>query len=259
MTSDVTSAVAPVVQRRYPVVELFGPTIQGEGPEVGRPCLFVRFGGCDYRCTWCDSLHAVDPAIVHREARRLSDDDIVSELLERAPAATGQLVILSGGNPAMHTLDTLVQRLHDIDMQVSIETQGSLWKPWLGAVDNLIVSPKPPSSGMDTDKNRERTAHFMSAVVTLARPPRTTLKVVCFDEEDVEFAFSFRDRHRTGHGAPYPLYLSSGTDADPSVSIETITQQFRWLCEHVADDPRAQDCTILPQLHVIAWGQEKGR
>jgi len=42
------------------VSEIFGPTIQGEGALIGQPTVFVRTGGCDYRCSWCDSLHAVD-------------------------------------------------------------------------------------------------------------------------------------------------------------------------------------------------------
>jgi 7-carboxy-7-deazaguanine synthase len=50
-----------VKTRTYPVVEVFGPTIQGEGALAGLPTLFVRFGGCDYRCSWCDSLLAVLP------------------------------------------------------------------------------------------------------------------------------------------------------------------------------------------------------
>ena len=56
---------------RFPVVEVFGPTIQGEGELAGVPTAFVRFGGCDYRCTWCDSLHAVLPEDV-REAPRMT-------------------------------------------------------------------------------------------------------------------------------------------------------------------------------------------
>ena len=42
------------------ISEIFGPTIQGEGALIGQPTVFVRTGGCDYRCAWCDSLHAVD-------------------------------------------------------------------------------------------------------------------------------------------------------------------------------------------------------
>ena len=44
------------------VSEIFGPTIQGEGALIGQPTVFVRTGGCDYRCSWCDSLHAVESA-----------------------------------------------------------------------------------------------------------------------------------------------------------------------------------------------------
>ena len=67
------------------IAEIFGPTIQGEGALIGEPTVFVRAGGCDYRCSWCDSLHAVDsqyrhswaplsPEDVWRKVRRLSND-----------------------------------------------------------------------------------------------------------------------------------------------------------------------------------------
>ncbi|TIU92326.1 MAG: 7-carboxy-7-deazaguanine synthase QueE, partial [Mesorhizobium sp.] len=51
-----TCALQPGIR----VSEIFGPTIQGEGMLIGLPTVFVRTGGCDYRCSWCDSLHAVD-------------------------------------------------------------------------------------------------------------------------------------------------------------------------------------------------------
>ena len=47
------------------IAEIFGPTIQGEGALIGLPTVFVRTGGCDYRCSWCDSLHAVSSAYRH--------------------------------------------------------------------------------------------------------------------------------------------------------------------------------------------------
>jgi 7-carboxy-7-deazaguanine synthase len=52
------------------ISEIFGPTVQGEGPLVGRPTVFVRTGGCDYRCAWCDTLYAVLP-----EHRGVDADD----------------------------------------------------------------------------------------------------------------------------------------------------------------------------------------
>ena len=78
----------------FPVVEIFGPTVQGEGPDAGVPAYFVRFGGCDFRCSWCDSMHAVDPAEVRANAERLtapSDRRAVLRAWRRGP----ELVVLS--------------------------------------------------------------------------------------------------------------------------------------------------------------------
>ena len=69
------------------IAEIFGPTIQGEGAVIGQPTVFVRAGGCDYRCDWCDSLHAVDSAYRHTWAK-MSPQEVMDEV-ER----------LSGGVP----------------------------------------------------------------------------------------------------------------------------------------------------------------
>src|SRR3954470_24432474 len=99
----VTALAAATTSRRprlqsHPVVEIFGPTIQGEGAEAGLATHFVRFGGCDFRCAWCDTMYAVEPAAVRRNAERLSTEEIVErvEVLGGAP----RWVTLSGGNPA---------------------------------------------------------------------------------------------------------------------------------------------------------------
>jgi 7-carboxy-7-deazaguanine synthase len=246
--------------RRHPVVELFGPTIQGEGPDAGRPCLFVRFGGCDYRCSWCDSLHAVDPAAVRREARRLTDDDIAADLTRLAPDPDGMLVVLTGGNPVLHELGPLVRTLHSVGMQVSVETQGSRWRDWLSDVDHLVVSPKPPSSGMAGPARLNGTAQFMATATRGNAPlPALCLKVVCFDSADVEFAFDLREQYRNSDGTCLPLYFSAGNEVVEETSVDAVAGRFRWLCEIIAADPRGKDCKVLPQLHVIAWGNDKGR
>ena len=61
MSPTSAPALAPTRAKLIPVVEIFGPTIQGEGAEAGVPTHFVRVGGCDYRCIWCDTMYAVDP------------------------------------------------------------------------------------------------------------------------------------------------------------------------------------------------------
>src|SRR5271165_5967714 len=147
---------------KLPVVELFGPTIQGEGPDAGVPAYFVRFGGCDYRCAWCDSLHAVEPAEVRANAEKLGVDDIVERLngLESGP----DLVVLSGGNPALLELGPLVLALQRTGKRVAVETQGSRWRDWLGTVDRLVISPKPPSSSMATPEHLDELRCFMAQV-----------------------------------------------------------------------------------------------
>src|SRR4051794_10337522 len=105
-----------------PVVEIFGPTVQGEGPDAGVPAYFVRFGGCDWRCTWCDSMHAVDPAEVRANAERLTVEQIVERVGRLSPGP--RLVVLSGGNPALLELGALVVELHAQDLRVAVETQG---------------------------------------------------------------------------------------------------------------------------------------
>jgi 7-carboxy-7-deazaguanine synthase len=72
MSSVAAQASPRVKTRTFPVIEIFGPTIQGEGAEAGLSTHFLRVGGCDYRCSWCDTMYAVDPATVRATARRLT-------------------------------------------------------------------------------------------------------------------------------------------------------------------------------------------
>src|SRR5687768_7215276 len=118
-----TALTQPEIRTKaFPVVEVFGPTIQGEGAEAGLSCYFVRLGGCDFRFTWCDTMYAVEPAQVRQNATRLSE----AEILERIEGLNGKpgWVILSGGNPALHELGGLVSALQAQGYLVAVETQG---------------------------------------------------------------------------------------------------------------------------------------
>ena len=233
----------------HPVIEIFGPTIQGEGAEAGVPCAFVRLGGCDFRCSWCDSMYAVDPAQVRTTARKMSDTDIV-ESIDRLGGAV-EWVVVSGGNPALHGLGPLVSELHRRGFKVAVETQGSVWRDWLAETDRLTVSPKPPSSGM---ANVRHTAQFDRFMQSAGSVGTLVLKIVCFDDEDLVWAKAVR--HRYPH---YPLYLSAGTPVpSPTNLLAAVADRFRWLCERVAGDPELTRVRVLPQLHVIAWGDARG-
>jgi 7-carboxy-7-deazaguanine synthase len=234
-----------------PVIEIFGPTVQGEGPDAGRPAYFVRFGGCDFRCSWCDSMYAVDPAEVRSNAERLSAHAIEERLCALEPGPT--LVVLSGGNPALLDLVELVERLQAAGAEVAIETQGSLWREWLAAADRLVVSPKGPSSGMDTPAHRAQFAEFMARAAEASAA--LCLKVVVFDDRDLDYFAEITAKH-----PDVPAFVSVGSDVGlPDEETRTeLLLRYRWLCETVARRPEFSRARVLPQLHVLAWGTARG-
>ena len=235
----------------FPVIEIFGPTLQGEGPETGRPAYFIRFGGCDFRCTWCDSMHAVEPAAVRANAQRLSAAEILTRLrgLDSGPG----LVVLSGGNPALLNLRPLVQHLHHADFDVAVETQGSRWQPWLAEVDQLVVSPKGPSSGMDTPTHRSALSDFLNNARAGDAP--VALKAVIFDEVDLDHA-----RWLADEWPDLPLHLSTGTDVGltDQLTVERLLRRLTWLSETVAREPVFRHARVGLQQHVLAWGTKQG-
>jgi 7-carboxy-7-deazaguanine synthase len=232
------------------VVEVFGPTVQGEGPYAGHVTHFVRFGGCDYRCSWCDSMYAVEPALV-RAAEDLSADAICARLSALGPAP---MLVLSGGNPALQPrAGALIAAVRERYGVIACETQGSVWRDWLRDVDSLVISPKPPSSGMATPQNWTQFDRFMAHACT---HPGAVIKIVVFDEDDLMWAHGVHEL--MAHDMP--LYLSAGTDPgdvedDP---LPGVAARYAWLCERVARDPLLHAARVLPQLHVIAWGHQVG-
>ncbi len=239
-----------VTQRTHPVIEIFGPTIQGEGAEAGVATQFVRLGGCDYRCVWCDTMYAVDPATVRKTSRAMTDEQIVAAV-DKLPGRP-DWVTISGGNPALHDLDGLVRRLHAGGYEVAVETQGSMWRPWLTGADRLTVSPKPPSSAMVSAAHDAAFEAFMRCAAAVG--DRVVLKIVCFDEADVRWA-----KRRIVRWAHLAAFLSAGTPVPPPGDVRTaVASSYRWLCERVAADPELARARVLPQLHVIAWGDATG-
>ena len=84
------------------ISEIFGPTIQGEGAVIGQPTVFVRAGGCDYRCEWCDTLHAVDTEYRHTWAKMTSDAVMAEiERLSGRRASDGEPFGWQSGDPAI--------------------------------------------------------------------------------------------------------------------------------------------------------------
>lgn len=103
-------------------------SLQGEGYHTGTPAIFIRFSGCNLKCSFCDTRH--------EEGTWMSDADILSSVL-LYPAT---MVILTGGEPSMHTDNALIEQLHAAGKYVCIETNGTL--PLPATIDWVTCSPK---------------------------------------------------------------------------------------------------------------------
>ncbi len=234
------------------VSEIFGPTIQGEGILIGLPTIFIRTGGCDYRCSWCDTLHAVDSD--YRDQWRPMPVDEIWQEVTRLSGGKPLTISLSGGNPAIQPLGPLIARGHAEGYRFALETQGSLAKEWFAELDVLVLSPKSPSSGMTTDWTA-----FDDCLRMAGDRPQIALKIVIFDDLDYEYA-----RDATARYPQLPVYLQPGNHTPPPadaedalVDIDGIVERMRWLVEKVGND-RWFEARVLPQLHVIIWGNRRG-
>ncbi len=107
-------------------------TIQGEGFYQGHAAYFIRLGGCDVGCVWCDVKDSWDAAIHPRVS--------IGTLVERAKASGSQIVVITGGEPAMYDLAELTEALKSVGLKTNIETSGVY--PLTGEWDWVCFSPK---------------------------------------------------------------------------------------------------------------------
>jgi len=231
------------------ISEIFGPTIQGEGALIGQPTVFVRTGGCDYRCSWCDTLHAVDSKF-RAEWVPMAAEEIFSRVQELS-GGKPIMVSLSGGNPAIQPLGDLIALGKIKDYSFALETQGSIAQDWFADLDVLTLSPKPPSSRMATDWDA------LNACVQAAHDTKTVLKFVVFDDADYDYAKTIASKYP--HLAVYlqPGNHTPPTDEKTALDMGGIMARMRWLVEKtIADGWFA--ATVLPQLHVLLWGNIRG-
>lgn len=113
-----------------PVMEAFY-TLQGEGYYTGQAAYFIRLGGCDVGCHWCDVKESWNPDI--HPARS-------AEQVAREAAAASDTIVLTGGEPAMWNLDILTGTLHELGCRIHIETSGAY--SLTGHIDWVCLSPK---------------------------------------------------------------------------------------------------------------------
>lgn len=144
----------------YPIVETFH-SVQGEGTWTGVNAFFIRLGGCDVGCTWCDTKQSWN-------AKRYPQYQ-VKDLAAAAKEVNPAIVVITGGEPLMHDLNPLTKAIKDLKMQVHLETSGA--HPFSGDFTWVTFSPKqfkPPHPSIYSHANE--------------------LKVVVTNQEDLTWA-----------------------------------------------------------------------
>ena len=146
--------------KKLPVVEEFY-TLQGEGYNMGKAAYFLRIGGCDVGCSWCDTKLSWNP-----ELHPAKDIDQIIENIKNCPA---KAVVITGGEPLMFNLNYLCDQLKSDGIQTFVESSGA--HPFSGTWDWICLSPKRNSPPKEI--------YFTHA---------HELKIIIAEEEDFDWA-----------------------------------------------------------------------
>lgn len=184
---------------QLPVMEHFY-TIQGEGFHQGRAAYFVRLGGCDVGCTWCDVKDSWDA-----NKHPMTDLDELVKTIRDTPA---KIVVITGGEPLMHDLQVLTQLLHTAGLKTHIETSGA--HPLSGQWDWICLSPKK-----------------FKAPLPVILPHAHELKLVVFNKSDFDWA----EKYAAQVSADCKCYLQPEWDKAAAMTpliVEYIKAHPQW-------------------------------
>jgi organic radical activating enzyme len=159
MQENISIATLPLMEDFY--------TLQGEGAFQGAPAYFIRLGGCDVGCVWCDVKESWDATAFPVVA--------VDEMVSRATSTGAKIVVVTGGEPAMYDLAPLTAALKANGMRTHIETSGGY--PVSGSWDWVCFSPKK-FKAPDT------------SIFTIAHE----LKVIIYNKTDYDWAEQFASK-----------------------------------------------------------------
>jgi organic radical activating enzyme len=182
-----------------PVMEAFY-TLQGEGFHQGRAAYFIRLGGCDVGCVWCDVKDSWDASRHPQQS--------INDIVAGAAQHPARLAVVTGGEPLLHDLQVLTDILHAAGFQTNIETSGS--SPISGDWDWICLSPKK----------------FKAPLPEVA-PLADELKVVVYNKSD----FAWAEQYAAQASSRCKLYLQpewSKADTMTPLIVDYIKAHPRW-------------------------------
>lgn len=219
------------------ISEIFD-SIDGEGVRAGELCTFIRVVGCNLRCSYCDSMYAVDPLRYSDvKPKNMSISDILAYVNRNYRRVT-----LTGGEPLLMSESIeLVNRLCDLGYEVNIETNGSCdivaFRDMIRQPENLFftVDFKLPSSG-------EMYKMMLSNFENLR--PTDVLKFVIGSKEDAEIAAAYAHKLTKAYGMDAP-YIYCGT-VFGQYELKDVIELFM-------KDPLLADVRFQIQMHKVIW------
>ena len=206
------------------IIEIF-TSLQGEGVLMGTPTTFVRFEGCNLDCNWCDT----------RYARSGGREVTVGQLIDEIENEDVPFLCLTGGEPMLQEdVVELINDLLDSEHHVTIETNGTIPLEILPDSEDLLISMdvKCPSSGMSDRVHRDNMT-FLG--------PRDQLKFIIADR--VDYLFAKKVLRENEINCPIIMTPVGGTELKELA--DWILEDRLWV-------------RILPQLHKLIWGEERG-
>ena len=235
-----------------PLADLFGPTFQGEGPSAGRVSFFVRLGGCNLSCSWCDTPYSWDATRydLRQEIRPHAVSDITAAIADGADRVDHPLVVITGGEPLLHQRRPGFRALLDwaerARLDVEIETNAThVPDPALPGSVVYNASPKLTHSGGDLAHRVNPAA--LHAFAALADIGRARFKFVARAAADLEEIATLIDTHHIP--ARHVWIMPEGTRAD------AVLATARGLATDVID----RGWCLSLRGHTLLWDDERGR
>lgn len=241
---------------------VYGPTLQGEGLNIGQMVSFVRFYGCDFRCSWCDT-----PFSLGKDKGGEFENVTPGEIYDRLERIGVRNVVLSGGNPLVQSkaeFDKFIALLSNNHYWIQVETQGSVIpsKFVTEHVNFWSVSPKLPSAGRMEHQNWKAVDYFVQLASRGVLSPLVQFKFV------VDPVNNFADyeylKAKLSNYNPFPtavILQPEGLQLDNEFSYQKYAERLAQLHALVAQDWifwRHYTVRVLPQFHKIIWQKERG-